>query len=48
MCAWIYVAYITHTNNPEKEYIDYNLTTYTTTELDKEVVSNSFHSWTLY
>ena len=44
MCAWIYVANITHTTDPDKRDLATHMKTYNPTEIDEEVVSNYFHS----
>ena len=43
MCAWIYVADSTHTTEPKNREHYNNMTTYSPTKLDEDVVSNSFH-----
>ena len=44
MCAYIYVAEITHTSDTDKRYLSPRMTTYSPTELDEKVVSKYFHS----
>ena len=46
LCAYINVAEIIHTTEPDKIELAPHPTTYTTNELDKELVSNPFHSLT--
>ena len=44
MCAWIYVTKSTYINEPDNRELATHLTTYTATELDKEVVSKYVYS----